>query len=103
MTRRFGIVASAACFMLIAGVSGSARTAQDIRSPQTVRIDFMALAKDGTPVTDLKLEDIVLRIDNKIRPVRTLQYLRMSEGLNSAALAVNAAAAGGATAGPSVA
>ena len=103
MTRRFGIVTSAACLMLIAGVSGSARTGQDVRSPQTVRIDFMALLKDGTPVTDLKLEDIVLRIDNKIRPIRTLSYLKMSEGLNSAALAVNAAAAGGATGGPSVA
>ena len=94
MSGRKGIVAVAACFMLIAGLSGSARTGQDNRSPQTVRIDFMALAKDGQAVTDLKLEDVTLRIDGKIRTLRTLNYVKMSDGLNSAALAVNAATGG---------
>jgi len=71
---------------------------QDIRQPQTVRIDFMALAADGQPVTDLKLEDVTLRIDGKLRALRTLSYVKMSEGLSSAALAANAAATGGAAA-----
>jgi len=98
MTRRSKIVASAALLTLVSGWSGTPLKGQDLRTPQSVRIDFMAMSKDGKPVTDLKLEEVTLRIDNKIRPMRTLQYVPMSEGLNSAYLAVNAAASGNAAA-----
>ena len=101
MTGPKGIVASAVSLMLIAGLPGPAPTghAQDLRTPQTVRVDFMAMSKDGSgsQVTNLKLEEVTLRIDGKIRPLRTLQYVQMSEGLNSSALAVNAATGGAGT------
>lgn len=88
-----------AVLLLLSGRSGSAR--QDVRAPQIGRIDFMAVTKDGQPVADLRLEDVVLRIDGKIRPLRTLNFVRMSEGLNAAAMAAAAAGTPGAASGPS--
>ena len=36
----------------------------------------MVVARDGQPVTDLKPEEVTLRIDGKIRPIKTLQFVR---------------------------
>src|SRR4029453_17022050 len=101
--KAFVFSAPAILMLLPRFLPGSTLLGQDVRTPQTVRVDFMALGKDGQPVTDLKLEDVTLRIDNKLRQLRTLQYVKMSDGLNAAAMAT-AAATGGTTptSGPAV-
>lgn len=104
MTGRARIaITSVVVLFLLSGLSGSAR--QDVRAPQIGRLDFMAVAKDGQPVKDLKLEEIVLRIDGKIRPLKTLNYVPMSEGLNAAAMAAATAGtpAAASVSGPSAA
>lgn len=69
---------------LIASVSGSApRAAGADQSGQAVperatprlAIDFVVVSRDGTPVDDLRADEIALRIGNRARPVRWLQQV----------------------------
>ena len=93
-SRRSRVVAviGAVALMMMSSLSGLAR--QDSRTPQIGRIDFMAVTKDGQPVGDLKIEEVVLRIDGKIRPLKSLVYQKISDGLSAAAMAATAAAGG---------
>ena len=51
---------------------------------QTATMDFVAVGRDGTPVTDLKVGEVALRIDGKVRPVRSLEFVRYANvGLGS--------------------
>jgi hypothetical protein len=70
----------------------AARQGQESRATQTVSFDFLVVKKDGQPVTDLKLDEVTLRIDNKTRPIKSLQYIPLSSGMGGVA-ALDASAA----------
>jgi VWFA-related protein len=71
--------------VLILIVAGLDRTAGQQPQPPQVRtitggaepvsIDFYVLARDGAPVTDLKLEEVTIRIDGRTRSVKSLKYI----------------------------
>ena len=57
-----------------------------VKTPQTepfraavdlVRLDFLALAQDGQPVTDLSAADVTLKVDGRPRDIRSFQYVRL--------------------------
>ena len=45
-----------------------------------VTVDFIVLNRDGTPVMDLKPEDVTLRVDNKTRQLRSLALMTVGAG-----------------------
>src|SRR5688572_4207560 len=57
---------------------------QDTQTPvfrsgvELVAVDFMALSPDGAPVTDLKPEDVTLRVDGRTRLLRSLQWIQVA-------------------------
>lgn len=70
---------------MTAGATGQQRPGQDIGARQTASVDFIVLGKDGQPVTDLKPEEITLKIDGKDRPIRSLNFVRLMSGAGAAA------------------
>ena len=75
-------------------------SAQQSRPPQfrggtdLVAIDFLAVRDDGRPVTDLKADEIVLRVDGKPRDIRSFQFVKvapLSVAILIASTAVNPA------------
>ena len=85
--RRTLLVAGATvfAFAMTLGATGQQRPGQDIRAPQTASVDFMVVAKDGQPVTDMKPEELTLKIDGKVRPIRSLQFIRLSSPVGGSA------------------
>jgi hypothetical protein len=83
-TRRTLLVAGATVFVLGtgAGVTGQQRP-QDLRAPQTASVDFMVVSKDGQPVTDMKSDELTLRVDGKVRPIRSLTFIRLSSPIGN--------------------
>jgi len=45
-----------------------------------VAVDFRALARDGTPVLDLKPEEIVLKVGGRVRDIMALELMRAVSG-----------------------
>jgi VWFA-related protein len=50
------------------------RTAVDL-----VRLDFLALAPDGQPVTDLAAADVTLKVDGRARAIRLFQFISLAD------------------------
>lgn len=48
-----------------------------------VVVDFEALQKDGTPVIDLKPEQITLKIDGKTREIRSLEVVKLENSITA--------------------
>ena len=46
-----------------------------------VVVDFEALQKDGTPVVDLKPEQITLKVDGKTREIRSLEVVKLENSI----------------------
>ncbi|MGE3345078.1 MAG: hypothetical protein AB7L71_16775 [Vicinamibacterales bacterium] len=40
-----------------------------------IAVDFSATGPDGAPLTDLRAEDVTIRIDGRARPIRALEYV----------------------------
>ena len=57
-----------------AALVGAPATAQSKGTP--VRFDFRALAEDGSQVTDMKAEDLSLKVNGKARPIQSLSFFR---------------------------
>jgi hypothetical protein len=53
-------------------------TAQSV-PPHVPQIDFIVTTSDGTPVTDVKTEEISIRIDGRSRRIRSLRLVSVSE------------------------
>jgi hypothetical protein len=89
-TRGAAVVTAAALFVAFgafgsrATVSGQQQTGRDDRSIQTGTIEFVVVTRDGRPVTDLKAEEVTLRISGRARPIKTLQFVRLSEEMRGA-------------------
>ena len=45
------------------------------RGVELLAVDFAAVSGDGTPVTDLKAEEVTLRVGGSARPIRSLQLV----------------------------
>ena len=51
---------------------------------QSATMDFVVVGRDGTPVTDLKSSEVSLRIDGRVRPIKSLEFVRYANvGLGS--------------------
>lgn len=92
---RTAILAAAALGVAAFGLTAhpAARQGKEGRVSQTVTTDFVAVRKDGQPVTDLKTEEVTLKIDGKIRPIKSLQYIPLSTGMGAAAAVLGPGAA----------
>jgi hypothetical protein len=44
----------------------------------TTSVDFIVVARDGQPITDLKPEEVTLRVGNKTRVIKTLQFIKVA-------------------------
>jgi VWFA-related protein len=58
---------------------------QAARASGTQAVDFLAVSADGSPVADLKAEDVQLRIDGRVRPVKWLEWIPVAEAPTAAA------------------
>jgi hypothetical protein len=67
--------AVATVLLLLSTVSASSPAGQrgPERATPLLAIDFVAVTRDGTPVDDLRPDEITVRIGNRARPVRSLQ------------------------------
>jgi len=50
----------------------AAPAAAQSKASTPVKIDFRALTEDGQPVSDLKAEELTLKVNGKVRPVQAL-------------------------------
>lgn len=70
---------SALIVCLLTAVGASQAPQQFVLSSQDrarlIAVDFAAMGTDGLPVTDLRPEDVSIRIDGRMRPVRSLDYV----------------------------
>ncbi|MGB2714932.1 MAG: hypothetical protein WBC51_12180 [Vicinamibacterales bacterium] len=75
------------------------------RAVDFLAVDFSAVSADGTPVTDLKPEDVTVRIGGRARPLRSLQLITVatteksapSEGASPSPFGTNAVSENGRT------
>jgi VWFA-related protein len=56
--------------------AGAVLAAGQAPPSDAIVIDFIATASDGKPITDLKAEEVTLRVDGRQRPVRSLQLVQ---------------------------
>jgi hypothetical protein len=54
--------------------------------PQSISVDFVAVTREGRPADDLKAADVSLRIDGKMRPIKSLEFVRFAGSDASGAL-----------------
>jgi hypothetical protein len=87
--------AGIATFALGVMAAGTQQAGRDDRSGAVGSVDFVVVTKDGAPITDLKPEEVTLRVGNKNRVVSSLNYVKVSESM---AGAVGSSAAPGAPA-----
>src|SRR5687768_12295014 len=62
--------------LVVLALVPAAAAAQSGKGGPQVRIDFRALADDGSQVSDLKAEDITLKVNGKARQVQSLSLFR---------------------------
>lgn len=58
--------------LVVLTLTPAAASAQPAKASATVRIDFRALTDDGQQVSDLKADEVTLKINGKPRPIQTL-------------------------------
>jgi hypothetical protein len=78
---------------LVFDAPGAARQGQETRTTQIASMDFAVVRRDGTPVSDLKMDEVTLRIDSKLRPIKSLQFVQASSVGGGAAAAAGPVAA----------
>ena len=78
------LVLAPASVVLALGAEHPLAGPQDTQPPvfrsgvELVAVDFRALTHDGTPVLDLKPEEISLKIDGRLRLLRSLQWIQVA-------------------------
>src|SRR5688500_9254568 len=65
-----------AILMIGSWVAPAAQNTPAAANPQVIAIDFVALGPSGAPVTDLKPEEVIVRIGAKERPVLGLEVVQ---------------------------
>lgn len=87
-----GRLASARFFFVAAVVTALAQTAGGAAPAQTpaqtptfraavslVTVDFLAVTSDGKPVTDLKTEEVTVKVDGKTKKIQSLQMIQVAD------------------------
>jgi VWFA-related protein len=69
--------------LLILAAAGAAPrvfpvAAQRQVSPLTELVDFLAVTDDGTPVTGLGSSDVTFKVDGRVRPIASLQFVELA-------------------------
>jgi hypothetical protein len=62
--------------LVVLALTAAAATAQPVKASAPVRIDFRALTDEGQQVTDLKPEEVVLKVNGKPRQIQSLSVFR---------------------------
>jgi len=65
--------------------SGADQVGRDDRPGQVGSVDFIAVTRTGQPIADLRADEVTLRVGNRIRPVRALQFIQVSSAMRGAA------------------
>ena len=76
------VVVALACLLPAVPLAGQAPR---LTRPE-VLIDFLAIGRDGIPVTDLRADELTLRIDGRARPVRSLRLVELGPAVDPTAL-----------------
>ena len=76
------LVVALACLVPAVPLAGQAPR---LTRPE-VLIDFLAIGRDGIPVTDLRADELTLRIDGRARPVRSLRVVELGPAVDPTAL-----------------
>lgn len=74
-------IALCALFLLAAAAgspSGEQRPDGGAASGPAELVDFMAVAEDGKPVTDLAAADLTFKVDGKVRAIRSLEFIELA-------------------------
>src|SRR6187549_969317 len=79
------ILTAAAVFALVIGVRAFGGQQGQDRPTQVGSVDFTVVNAVGEPVSDLKPEEVTLRIDGKLRPIKTLVFVTATSGMSGAA------------------
>lgn len=85
-TRTISILGAIA---LVVAAGAAARAQQFVLSSQDrarmIAVDFSAVTADGTPVGDLRPEEVTLKVDGRTRVIRSLEYVpvRVTAGVDS--------------------
>jgi hypothetical protein len=62
--------------VVAAGAGALAEPARQTPPADAIQIDFLATTNDGKPVTDLKAEEVTVRVDGRQRTLRSLQLVQ---------------------------
>jgi hypothetical protein len=84
-TPSFRLPACLAAILLLGGVAILAGVEPQGASGPTVFVDFRAVSAEGEPVADLKPSDVTLRVGGRVRPVKSLELVRVGGGTPAAA------------------
>jgi VWFA-related protein len=76
-----------AALLLALSPIGPAASQPSSRSADVIAVDFYAISADGLPVGGLKAEDVQLKIDGRMRPVKWLEWIPVAEPPGNAATA----------------
>jgi hypothetical protein len=78
--------AGAAAMLVAAGVLGTAALrAAPPAPPQAVTVLVRALLADGRPFADVRLEDVELKVDGRVRTPGSLQFVQPGSGQTASA------------------
>ncbi len=67
-----------ACALAAGGVAATAQT-RILAPPRPVTVEFRVLGEGGSPIRDLTAADVVLKVDGKVRPLRSLDLVRLDD------------------------
>jgi hypothetical protein len=78
---------AAGAIAMTAVMAASQKPQQSPAEPQAVAVLFQALLADGRPFSDVRLEDVELKVDGRLRTVASLQFVQPGAGETAGASA----------------
>lgn len=77
------VLTSAAVVAVVLGARAATpgQASQDARPGSVASVDFAVVTRGGQPVADLKLEELTLRIGGKVRPIRSLRFVKVADAM----------------------
>lgn len=64
-------------FVLGLTSGATVRTAGDTQAGDAIRVDFQVVGAEGQPITDLKADEVAIRIGGRARPIKELQFVKV--------------------------
>src|SRR6186713_2038853 len=72
------VVAVAAAVMSVTAAAAPPQQSRFRSETDIVAIDFLAARPDGQPIADLSQKEITLKVDGKVRDLKTFQFVKVS-------------------------